>query len=464
MVRRLMPLMILSLFVLSVASLYANVNAQDMEGNGDWVKFDTGVITVVVPMHNVKPIYFWWYDEEPNKTYVAHYYGLAEVWLPYTMGFRHKYMFHEDGNLSMQILEKLGETPMNKMGKIIKKIGESVRLMHPLFLPFARCSWSFEGPVNITDSSGNVIGVEFSFVLAGKPKSTYFSWNETKGWSFLRNGDIVIRNRVYYVPVNESVDNQTYTVTRAELKNDIVINHWMWNYDILNKSLGNLTQYIPKLKPRLILISRFTVGDYKSSEFNDIADEITSEMGLSMGSDVEIEHGGFKAFTNMSMNREFECDMNRSRFMRHLELIIKSSNSTVAGFYRFIPYATVRYNTTVEEVNVSGVFLLTHRHLTVFLVYPYFNNGSLEHDPSIGVETGTPESPQYMITYENGVPTQVESTQSLNQSGNQVSGIQPSQGWKMIGGWLQSLNAWMLVGVIMVVIIVVLRIALARKS
>ena len=470
--RRLLPIMIISLLVLSAVSLYTNVSAQNVEGEKRWIKFDTGVITVVVPSRHVTPIYFWWYDKAPKKIYVAHYYGLAEVWLPHAMKFRHRYMFNKSQDLSRQIMGRFrGESAeeIGRMMDVMRRVEESVRMMHPPFLPFALCNWSLEGPLNITDSAGNVIGVEFSFILEGRPRHMSFPWSMMR-WSFLGKGDIIIRNRIYYVPVNETVGNQTYTVTRAELKNDIVIKHWMWNYDILNKSLGNLTKFIPKLKPKLILISRFTLGNYRHEEFDDIMKGMCFGSGFSMSGDVEVEHGRFRISMSRTVNREFEFDMNRSGFMSFPELVIKSTNSTIAGFYRFIPYASVKYNNTVEKVNVSGVFLVTDRRLMVFLVYPYFNNGSLEHDPSIGVETGASESPEYTVTIENGLPKQVESLESTTQVNNQTSttqgsqsNVQPSHGGEVIGGKNLMHNTWLLILVSVLVIILVLGVILVRR-
>ena len=337
---------------------------------------------------------------------------------------------------------------VNRIGDISRRIEKSILKMHPPFLPFAECNWKFKGPMNITDSNGKVIGVEFSFILSKGPRMVFVPLHGMRGWSFLREGDIIIRNRMYYVPVNETVNNQTYTVTRAELKNDIIINHWVWNYDIFNASLGNLTHYIPTLKPKLILISRFTLGSYKPSEFGKIVKGMYGRIGIPMSGNVEVGHGKIKISSRMSVNREFEYDMSGTKAIRYPEIIIKSSNSTVAGFYKFLPYATIKCNGTVKRVNVTGVFLMTNKHLTVFLAYPYFNNCSLEHDPSMGVVISISESPQYTITYENGVPVQVESTHPTTTKPSGPS--KPAQ-----GVFSQLSNIWIMMAIIVVIIIIV---------
>jgi len=723
MLRRGLSLTIIVLLVLGVLPLYAPyVNAHSNEG--DWIKFDTGVITVVVPTRHVIPIYFWWYDKLPSKVYVAHYYGLAEAWIPFGAVFRHRYLFGKNmtrdifrrlglsgikkvGNLSLSIglMEKLLDegdykdlaiiinktlsivenastrysdvkdvlndlvknlreagneseytlkyyseynltresilkaasnistvnitsvlksyldrfnrhfnltrgfiqnitrgkdliheardeinilynmlnlstgygldnitsamrnilTEMNKtlsgkpvntvklaselseldtdyisfvnsytgyaadvcmrvrsalndlnrymngevgygeassninitisilvkikypssdiQGKVdsitnqfriisrnigryesikkklytarekvrmllssismdaeelrrriiqhysdifmhfmdvMRRIREAVMKMHPPFLPFAMCGWMFKGPENITTPDGKVIGVEFSFVLKTPPRLIKIPEVKRVGWSWLREGDIVIRNRLYYVAVNETIGNQTYTVTRAELKNDIVIKHWMWNYDVFKSIFGNYT-WIPELKPRLILISRFGLGRFKISQFENITEVISGDKGLGFSQTVVIRHGNMRLQSNMSMKREFEYDMNATR---HFPILIISpgENTTIAGFYRFNPEAYIRHRNVTEAIKVHGVFWLTNRHLTVFLVYPYFNNWSLEHDPSIGVSGVSSEKPEYNITYENGAPEVIAPTNEtiVNPPGNET--------------------------------------------
>jgi len=43
-------------------------------------------------------------------------------------------------------------------------------------------------------------------------------------------------------------------------------------------------------------------------------------------------------------------------------------------------------------------------HMRLFIGYPYFGNGTLEHDPSIGVE-GVETAPQYLVQAPSGTET-----------------------------------------------------------
>jgi len=44
-------------------------------------------------------------------------------------------------------------------------------------------------------------------------------------------------------------------------------------------------------------------------------------------------------------------------------------------------------NTVIEDVDVAASYIEAGRYMRVFLGYPYFGNYTLEHDPSLGVES-----------------------------------------------------------------------------
>ena len=288
--------------------------------------------------------------------------------------------FKRDIDKIISHVRKKSGRMMQHTHEIMHGVTKAVRLMHPFLLPFPTCTWRLDGPYNITDSKGNVIGVRFNFIIVRAPGK----------WSFIREGDIIIRNRIYTITVNETVGNETHIVTSTELKNDIIIKHWVWNYDILKKYLGNLTSILPTLESKLILISRITLTT-KGVKFEDIEKALTSSsFNVKFSRKVSIHCGRSKV--NASANISTEADINATSFkksnIRTPRLLILAEGSKVAGFYRFIPYAYVKCGNATRRVNVSGVFWITGGTLRIFLVYPYFGNCSLEHDPSIGVDTG----------------------------------------------------------------------------
>ncbi|MEM3833484.1 MAG: hypothetical protein QW128_07880 [Thermoprotei archaeon] len=308
-------------------------------------------------------------------------------------------------------------------------------IKHPFYLPFDSTGWSLIGPRNITDNKGNVIGVQFTFNLT-KVHNERFKFAE---------GNILIRNTLYFVPVQVKINNTTMNMTRAEMKSDIIIKHWNWNfYDALKGGHENKTiepfiiSILSNLSPRLVLIAHFTAPNMTKDPYEAFRvllkaggeDELEIENG-------EVEtHGvhGLKLGVNMEDDTEInEHEINRVEMPG---LVIKSSEGLIGGFFRFVPNATVTYlNGTKETVPVKGYFILHGKHVTTFLVYPYFNNGTLEHDPSIGITAPdiTQEQPVYQVSVSTGgqttiTPISTSSTSSTVSTSSAVT-LMPQQNY-----------------------------------
>lgn len=278
---------------------------------------------------------------------------------------------------------------------------------HPFYFPFDAAKWSLIGPENITDNNGNVIGMQFSFNLT-EVHDKRFKFAE---------GNILIRNRFYFVPVQEKINDQTMNITRAELKSDIIIKHWEWNfYEAVKHKPDNKTiepliiNILSMFKPTLVLKAHFTSPLMPSDPYKDfnILLKQGGEDEVEIG-DEEVEtHGehGLKLGVNMENDTKIEeHEINRVRMPG---LVIKTSGGLVGGFFRFVPNATVTYpNGTKEIVPVKGYFILHGKHVTTFLVYQYFNNGTLEHDPSIGITAPevSQETPVYQVSATGGQVT-----------------------------------------------------------
>ena len=130
------------------------------------------------------------------------------------------------------------EERFHKLKEVMEEAREE-KLFHPPFFSFAEGEWEIDGPHDIKAPNGTVIGIWFTYKLVEVHNSAF---------KFAED-NIMIRCRLYFVPVQESVDGQlNYTVTRAELKQDFVVLSWRWNVDALKElaeelgiSLGNLT-------------------------------------------------------------------------------------------------------------------------------------------------------------------------------------------------------------------------------
>jgi hypothetical protein len=76
----------------------------------------------------------------------------------------------------------------------------------------------------------------------------------------------------------------------------------------------------------------------------------------------------------------------RERFRFRFE----KGNATFAGYFKYVPKALIRdpvNNSVTDTVDVTAAYISAGGHMRVFLGYPYFGNNTLEHDPSIGVES-----------------------------------------------------------------------------
>ena len=110
------------------------------------------------------------------------------------------------------------------------------KLFHPPYFSFAEGNWTLTGPENITAPNGTTIGLSFSYNLSDVLNPA-FEFAE---------GNITIRCRMYFTPVVEEADSINYTVTRAELKQDIIIRGWRWNIDLLKELASEAGFEVPE--------------------------------------------------------------------------------------------------------------------------------------------------------------------------------------------------------------------------
>lgn len=86
-----------------------------------------------------------------------------------------------------------------------------------------------------------------------------------------------------------------------------------------------------------------------------------------------------------------------------LKIGFATENSTLAGWFQFVNATRLTYpNGTETTASVKAAYLEAGAYMRFYMLYQYFNNATLEHDPSIGLavpETSTPEAktPQYAV-------------------------------------------------------------------
>ena len=59
---------------------------------------------------------------------------------------------------------------------------------------------------------------------------------------------------------------------------------------------------------------------------------------------------------------------------------------SVAGFFKYVPKAVIRDGEDATVVDVRASYISAGHHMRLYLCYSYFGDGTLEHDPSLGLE------------------------------------------------------------------------------
>ena len=387
----------------NASSINDNTNVQ-VEPYGHWWKIKTDLITILFPVSGRKPMFLWWYSNDTDNIYVVKYNGLIEY-----MTIDHPYYnnLYEANQLTIQ--ERLeakyapqGPFQANVRNKIRNYLGLLLGL-HPAYLPFSACSWNLTGPVNVTED--DVSYVSFNFTLAKAPPIFDFA-----------EGNVTIRCRFYATEATEDVYGlYNYTVKPRELKMDLVIKNWEWNIDKLNSLFDALHDEfniaVPKLRAGLALwvdmasinITDIPIAEQDAGLTTQAIPQSSYEAPLepvevySDTSDIIAEGQRIQVQNKVT---EIAAPLNvRTRLYEHFKLHFAKGSQTLAGFFDFVNTAVVINSTTQEKsiVNVTAAYRSAGNHMRVFIGYPYFGSSTLEHDPSIGVESVVPWLPTGLL-------------------------------------------------------------------
>ncbi len=385
-----------------------NVIAQATTGRvreqDGWKMIETDIMTVLFPTGGRKPMFLWWYNREPDKVYVVKYQGIYEFFAFDEPLYYYKAVYQAEWERLRTRYMPTGESGLpQQLRAALRNIYEN---WHAPFLSFSGCTWHLSDVKNIT-ADGSVIGLAFAFKLVKVP------WWMPR-FEFAEN-NIMIRNRIYFVPVTEEVDGREYTVNAGEMKMDIVINNWKWNLDTLKPLLSELKERgieVPEGRTGLALainlasinITRITPDQAETAE------------SISTTADMSIENTTVSVVQNRTGSDEIPILARKRLFENYKIKFVKTRNdTTLAGYFRFVSSAKVTYpDGNVQLVNVTASYIEAGAHLRLFIGYPYFDGGILEHDPSIGLEvpeTTTPEAttPIYKIIAPSGI-NQIEPT------------------------------------------------------
>lgn len=358
---------------------------------GKWTYIQNDVITIVFPAGGEKPMFLWWYTEDPDNINVVKYKGLIEY-----VTFDQEYFIWRHLAEAWRIRERIqagyyepmrhriqNQLRLKAILRILSDIGNYTDLHSP-YLPFGGCRWELSTPINVT--KGDVKYLSFNFTLIDVP-------DYRPNLQFAEN-NIIIRCRFYYTPATEDVEGRyTYTVDAGELKMDLVVKHWDWNIDKVKPLLEELREEeidVPEGKAGLALwINLASIDLVKLAEDDAVAAGDTSFVeSASTARNMYVEGQS----VSMAQNRTGLEDERPlpSRARERFKFRFERGNTAFAGFFKFVPKALIRdsvNNTVIEDVDVTASYIEAGGHMRVFLGYPYFADNTLEHDPSLGVES-----------------------------------------------------------------------------
>jgi hypothetical protein len=360
-----------------------------------WYNLTSNNVTVLFPSGGRKPMFIWWYNNEPNQIYVVKYQGLMEyfafanpllgtgnpmyyTWMREAWSYRFGEMYvrpwenHWMG-MGMQYMYK---------AMLLRQIWNQTALQwHNAFFPFDFARWNLTDIKPITTPGGTAVGVSFAFKLV-----KVYDW--MPGFKFAEN-NIMIRVRLYNTTVEET-DPDTgykYTVNADEMKMDFVVNKWVWNMDTVKQLAVKLQNAgfnvtIPQGESRLALW--VNLSSINMTKLSLAENEPETIEGQSTATHICIENNRVNIVPNNTVTeQEHPIEIHRPV----IKLGFANETETLGGFFRFVSSAKVTNATSVEMVPVKASYIAAGSHMRLFIGYPYFGNGTLEHDPSIGVDT-----------------------------------------------------------------------------
>jgi hypothetical protein len=198
-----------------------------------------------------------------------------------------------------------------------------------------------------------------------------------------------------------------YTVNKGEMKMDFVVNKWIWNIDTLKELIQQLQNAgfnitIPESKARLALwVNLASINITKLTSAEEEPEGIEEH---STTTHMEVEGTN----ENIQANETGETEKPIETEKPVIKVNFANETTTLGGFFRFVSSAKVSNYTNPGDVNmvpVKASYISGGNHMRLFIGYPYFGNGTLEHDPSIGVEDvpSVGATPKYTVQTPSGM-------------------------------------------------------------
>jgi len=350
-----------------------------------WKIIITDVLTVAVPSIETIPMFLWWYNDDASILYVAKYEGLSEAWLFASEQFSHDKLFDDTEGFNNEFIVRAHSHGWVANSWIVITINQMSKNLHPFSFPFSQGKWELTPIQEIKAEDGTLVGLAFAFILT-ESMNPSFNFAE---------GNIMIRNKIFFDPVEIQVEGNDVILSKAELKSDMIISNWRWNYDVYAETLGEPPYDFPEIVPKLVLSTKFNVRSANEGNIINIMNEERDDI-----SDVSDQNLGVKVRVGDEIMAVGKVDKEdyivATNGLPKLEILAEGRD--VSGFFRFDPRAPIVDQNNIRFINVEGVFWAS-TSLRTFLVYPYFSGSTLLHDPSIGISSPELESeaPKYIF-------------------------------------------------------------------
>jgi len=276
---------------------------------------------------------------------------------------------------------------------------DMVKDFHPALLNFNAADWTISDILPIVAGS-DTIGYNFTMNMTDTPNKFDFAEGKVSIAIRLYN-TTVVENYVY------SSNTISYNVTDGEMKMDLIINNWTWNFE--PQSLELLDSQHITIAPALALwvdASCFNASGEKVEKFFTDMDTLEDD---SMASNASFSSDGTNQVIQMKGIGNDAKPIIFKPTIKNVKIAGKSfgmasaaqitfDNETLGGFFEFVPYAILANVSadTSDVVPISASYFARGNHLRIYIQYPYFN-GTLIHDPSIGVQQSVEEGPSYLV-------------------------------------------------------------------
>jgi hypothetical protein len=224
---------------------------------------------------------------------------------------------------------------------------------------FDSATWTPSNFYAIKDpSTGATIGTAFNFTLKNQMQIV----EQTPPSKSLQPGDVVLVVKAYNNTRTMTVNGQSVTINTAEIKIDFVLKNWPF------------ASTSDKLALQVNMHSDYNHFDLDQSTGTSTVDATNDE-----GAGV--------------MEHPYQESSSVEQDVQYASGPVTSSMNV--GFFHFVNTATVTNSTGTHSVPVVASYKAEKEEseifLKLYLVYPYFPNGStLVHDPSFGLQGGLP--------------------------------------------------------------------------